>query len=78
MSFVGGLHTSITNPRWRTAAILEKSKNCYILAAVRAILTIFGMRMQFDPLDRFDRQKFEISKSKVAAAAVLKNLKIAI
>ena len=26
MSFVGSPHTRITNPRWRTAAILEKSK----------------------------------------------------
>jgi len=34
MPFVGGPHTRITNPRWRTAAILEKSKNCYISAAV--------------------------------------------
>jgi len=55
MPFVGGPDTRITNPRWRTAAILEKSKNCYISAAVRAILTKFGVRMQFDPLDRFDR-----------------------
>ena len=36
------------------AAILEKSKNCYISAVVRAILTKFGMRMQFDPPDRPD------------------------
>ena len=27
MPFVGGSHTCITNPRWRTAAILKKSKN---------------------------------------------------
>jgi len=30
MPFVGGPHTRITNPRWRTAAILKKLKNCYI------------------------------------------------
>ena len=42
-------------PRWRTAAILEKSRNCYISAAVRAILMKFGTQMQFDPLDRPDR-----------------------
>ena len=29
-------------------------------AAVRAILTKFGMQMQFDPLDRPDRYKFKI------------------
>jgi len=62
MPFVGGPDTRITNPRWRTATILEQSKNCYISAAVRAILTKFGVRMQFDPLDCFDFQKFKISK----------------
>ena len=55
MPFVGGPHTHVTNPRWRTAAILEKLKKCYISAAVPAILTKFGMQMQFDPLDRSDR-----------------------
>jgi len=34
MPFVGGPDMHITNPRWRTAVILEKSKNCYISAAV--------------------------------------------
>jgi len=37
MPFVGGPHTRITKLRWRTDAILEKSKNCYISAAVQAI-----------------------------------------
>ena len=55
MPFVGGPQIRITNPRWRRAAILEKSKNCYISAVVRAILTTFGSQTQFDPLDRFDR-----------------------
>ena len=62
MPFVGGSHTLISNPRWRTAAILEKSKNRYISAAVRAISTKFGMMTQYDPLDHLDCQKFEISK----------------
>ena len=62
MLFVGGPHTRITNPRWRTAAILEKSKNCYISAAVQPILTKFGKMMQFDPLDRPDSKKFKIFK----------------
>jgi len=31
---VGGPNTRITNPRWRTAAILEKSKNRHIFVAV--------------------------------------------
>ena len=54
MPFVGGPNTRITNPRWRTAAILEKLKNRHISASVRAILTKFGTMMQLDPFDRFD------------------------
>ena len=42
------------------AAILEKSKKCYISAAVQPILTKFGLETQFEPLGRFDRWKFEI------------------
>ena len=34
MPLVGGPDTRITNPRWRTAAILEKSKNRYISVEV--------------------------------------------
>jgi len=62
MPFVGGLHTRVTYPRWRTAAILENRKNLHISGGVRPILTIFGRMMQFEPLDRSDRYKFEISK----------------
>jgi len=50
MPFVGGPHTRITNPRWRTAAILEKSKNCHILSAVQPIFTKFVTLVQFDLL----------------------------
>ena len=78
MPFVGGPHTRITNPRWRTAAILEKLKNCYISATVRAILTKFGTMMQFDPLDRPDRQKFEIFKIQDGGGRQFEKLKIAI
>ena len=56
MPFVGGPRTRITNPRWRTAVILEKSKVHHIIsAAVQPILTKFGMMMHFEPLDRPDR-----------------------
>jgi len=34
MPFAGGPNTLITNPGWRTDAILEKSKNCRISATV--------------------------------------------
>ena len=51
MPFVGGPHTRITNPRWRTAAILEKLKNRHISAAVQPILTKFGTVTQFGPRD---------------------------
>jgi len=39
MPFVGGPNMSITNPRWRSAATLEKSKNHHILASVWLIAT---------------------------------------
>ena len=55
MPFVCGHHTRITNRRWRTAAILEKSKNCYISAAVWEISTKFGTIVQFNPFERPDR-----------------------
>jgi len=42
------------------AAAIWKNRN--ISAAVRAISTTFGTVMQFDPLDRSDRYKFEIFK----------------
>jgi len=55
MPFVGGTNTRITDTGWRMAKILEKLKNRYISAAARAILTKFGLEMQFNPLDRIDR-----------------------
>jgi len=42
MPFVGGPNTRIINPRWRTAAIFERSKNCYISSVVHAISIKFG------------------------------------
>jgi len=41
---------------------LEKSKNSHISSAVWAISTKYGKLVQFDPLERPDRSKFEISK----------------
>ena len=76
MPVVGGPHTRITNPRWRTAAILEKSIYHHISAAVQPLFTKFGTLVQFNPLDRVKNLK--LWKSKMAAAAILKNLKIAI
>jgi len=51
MPSVGDPNTHVTNPRWRTIAILEKSKNRHISATVGPIATKFGMMTQFDPLD---------------------------
>ena len=56
----------------------EKSKNSHISAAVGPILTKFGTMMQFDPVDRPTVKNLKFSKSKMAAAAILKNRKIAI
>ena len=77
-SFVGGPHTRITNPRWRTAAIVEKLKNCYNSATVRAILTKFGTVKHINLLDRPTVKNLKFRKSKMAAAAILKKSKIAI
>ena len=41
--FVGGLNTHVTNPRWQMAAILKKSKNCYISTAACLISKKFIM-----------------------------------
>jgi len=49
-----------TNPRCRTAAILEKSKNRYISAAVRPISIKFGTTTQFDRLERSYRENLKI------------------
>ena len=76
MPLVGGPHTRITNPKRRTAAILEKSKNRHISAAVWPIFTKFGRMMQFDPLDRPTVKNLKFSKFKMAAAAILKNRKL--
>jgi len=52
MPFVGGPNTRITNPRWRTAAILEKSKNRHISGAVWPTSTKFGTLTQFGHHER--------------------------
>ena len=78
MPFVGGPHTRITNPRWRTAAILKKSKKCYISAAVRAILTKLAQWRSSTLLTVPTVKNLKFRKSKMAATAILKNLKIAI
>jgi len=54
MCFVGGANTRNTNPRWRIAAIFEKSKNRHISATVWPMAMKKGTLMQFDPLCRFD------------------------
>ena len=60
--FVDGPITHTANPRRRTAAVLEKSKNRHICATVRSISTKFGMAKQFNPLEPSNCQKFEILK----------------
>jgi len=50
MPFVGGLNVRITNPRWRTTTILEKSKNRHISATVLPVATKFGTVTQVDHL----------------------------
>ena len=78
MPFVGGPNTHITNPRWRTAAILEKSKNGHISATVSPISTKFGRRRSSAFLSRAIVKNMKFEKCKMAAAAILdfRNLKL--
>ena len=62
MFFAGGQNTCITNPRWRTAAVLEKSKNRHISATVWPIATKLAVT-QFDHLDPPESQNSEIFKN---------------
>ena len=55
---------------------LEKSKNCHISAAVWAISTKCGTQTQFDPLERPNRYKFEISKIQDGVGRHLEKIKI--
>ena len=60
MSFAGSLNMRITNPTWRTAAILEKSKNRQISATVWPIATKFGKITQIDSPEPPNLKKFQI------------------
>ena len=51
------------NPRWQTAAILEKSINRDIFVTVWPILTKFGMMTHIGPLDAINRQNFQRAKN---------------
>ena len=54
MPFVGGPNTRTTNPRWRTAAILEKSKN-HISAVAWPIAMKFSSVMHIGRVHPIDR-----------------------
>jgi len=60
---VGGPNTRITNPRWRTAAILKKSKNRHISVTVLPIATKFGMGTHIDPLNLLTVEILNFKKS---------------
>jgi len=62
MLFAGGPNTRTTNPKWRTAAILDKSKTRHISATVWPNAMKFGSLTQFDHLDPSDRQTSWILK----------------
>jgi len=59
-SFVGGPITHITNPRWRTAAILEKSKNRHVSSTIRRFRPNLARRSSSTLLSRptFKNLKF--------------------
>jgi len=56
----------------------KKEKNRHISAAIQPKLTQFGTMMHFEPLDRPNRQKFEILQIQDGGGRHLENRKIAI
>ena len=81
MPLVGGPHTRITNPRWRTTAILEKSKNCYRPLSqplFKRFWRNLARRCSSTLLTVSTIKNLKFQKSKMAAAANLKSLKIVI
>jgi len=54
---------------------LKKPLNRHISATVGPILTKFGKVMQIGSIQRTDREILNFSKTKMAAAAILKNHK---
>jgi len=66
--FVGSPNTRLANPKWRTAAILEKWINRDISVTVCPILTKFGPMSRIGPLDAIGRQNFHCAKNKMAVA----------
>jgi len=47
---VDGPKMRLINPRWRTAAILKKSKHCHISVTVWPIFMKFGTVMHLGPM----------------------------
>jgi len=69
----------MTNPRWRTAAILEKIEKRHISATASPIAEIFGTVTQFDPLDHSHPEMyFHILKIQDGGGRHLEKSKIAI
>ena len=73
---VGGRSRRPTNPRWRTAAIMEKPLNHHLAATVRPILMKFStMTHQCAPGTESTVKSLNFWKSKMAAAAILNSHK---
>jgi len=66
--FVNSPNTRPANPKWRTAAILEKWINRDISATVWPIWTKFCTMSRIGPLDAIGRQNFQCAKNKMAVA----------
>ena len=78
MPFVGGPNTYITNPRWRTAAILEKFKIAISRPRFDGFRPNLTRRCSSALFSRPTVKNLKFETSKMAAAAILKNRKIAI
>jgi len=76
--FVGGPNTHITNPRWRTAAILTNRKIAISWPRFGRFPPSLARLHSYALLSRPTVKNLKYEKSKMAAAAILKNRKIAI
>ena len=76
MTFVGGPHTPITNPRWRTAAIFKYRKIVIYRPRFNRFLRNLARWSIPNLLTTQTVKNLKFQKSKMAAATILKNRKL--
>ena len=68
----------ITNPRWRTAAILKIAKSAYLSEKLSDLHNIWYTKADMEPDDSHVTKNWNLKKFKMAAAAILKIAFVAI